>query len=63
MAASLSHGPVTRSRFFGFRDFFDYLDRRITASRFGRLFRLAGSGHVSKMERAGCDGRESDFVD
>ncbi|KAF4512695.1 hypothetical protein G6O67_000044 [Ophiocordyceps sinensis] len=52
MAASLSHGPVTRSRFFGFRDFFDYLDRRITASRFGRLFRLAGSGHPNEIQGA-----------
>lgn len=47
-AAAFARGPVTRSRFFGFRDFSDYLDRRVTTSRFGRLFRLTGSGHVSK---------------
>ena len=45
-AASLPPGPTGRSRFFGIRDFFDFVDTRITMSRVGRLFHLAGSGHV-----------------
>ncbi|PNY24451.1 Xanthine/uracil/vitamin C permease [Tolypocladium capitatum] len=51
-AASLSRGPAGRSRFFGFRDFFDFIDGRITTSRFGRLFRLSGSGHPDEIRGA-----------
>ncbi|POR35727.1 Xanthine/uracil/vitamin C permease [Tolypocladium paradoxum] len=51
-AASRSRGPVGRSRFFGFRDFFDFIDGRITTSRFGRLFRLSGTGHPDEIQGA-----------
>ncbi|PHH87276.1 hypothetical protein CDD83_9076 [Cordyceps sp. RAO-2017] len=52
-AASLaSPEPSLRSRFFGFRDFFDYVDGRITTSRFGRLFRLSGTGHPDEIQGA-----------
>lgn len=40
---------VGRSRFCGFRDFADAVDNWITTSRFGRLFRLSGTGHVSGL--------------
>lgn len=44
----LSDGAENRrSRFCGFRDFFDAVDDWITTSRFGRLFKLSGTGHVS----------------
>jgi hypothetical protein len=36
-----------RSRFCGLRDVSAAVDTRITTSRFGRLFRLSGTGHVS----------------
>ncbi|GJN81187.1 nucleoside transporter [Purpureocillium lilacinum] len=48
-AASLPPGPTGRSRFFGIRDFFDFVDTRITMSRVGRLFHLAGSGHPEEI--------------
>ncbi|KJZ79350.1 hypothetical protein HIM_01501 [Hirsutella minnesotensis 3608] len=53
-SAATSHpgDPAPRSRFFGIRDFLDYLDRRITTSRFGRLFRLAGTGHPNEIRGA-----------
>ncbi|KND88521.1 putative xanthine/uracil permease [Tolypocladium ophioglossoides CBS 100239] len=49
---SPSRAPAGRSRFFGFRDFFDFIDGRITTSRFGRLFRLAGAGHPDEIQGA-----------
>lgn len=42
---------VGRSRFCGFRDFADLVDTWLSTSLFGRLFRLAGSGHVSFIPR------------
>lgn len=42
-----SGSGVGRSRYCGFRDFADATDEWITTSRFGKLFRLSGSGHVS----------------
>ncbi|RDA88943.1 hypothetical protein CP532_0672 [Ophiocordyceps camponoti-leonardi (nom. inval.)] len=44
--------PPRRSKIFGFRDFFDYVDRRLTTSRFGRLFRLSGTGHPNEIHDA-----------
>ncbi|RCI13897.1 hypothetical protein L249_8200 [Ophiocordyceps polyrhachis-furcata BCC 54312] len=41
--------PSGRSTVFGFRDFFDFADRRLTTSRFGRLFRLSGTGHPNEI--------------
>lgn len=45
---TISHDEpvVRRSRFCGLRDFLDLSDEWLSASRFGRLFHLAGSGHV-----------------
>lgn len=39
--------PVGRSKFCGFRDFVDLVDKWLSGSYLGRLFRLADSGHVS----------------
>jgi hypothetical protein len=36
-----------RFTLFGFRDFANSVDQWITTSRFGRIFRLSGTGHVS----------------
>ncbi|KAH6603311.1 mfs transporter [Trichoderma cornu-damae] len=41
---------VGRSRFCGFRDFADLVDKWLGASLLGRLFRLAGSGHPDAVE-------------
>ncbi|KAG8675976.1 hypothetical protein FPOAC2_02058 [Fusarium poae] len=46
---SFAQEEVGRSRFCGFRDFFDYLDIYITTSRFGHFFRLSGSGHPDEI--------------
>lgn len=35
-----------RSSVWGFRDYIDAADQWITMSRFGKLFRLSGTGHV-----------------
>ena len=40
---------VRRSKFCGLRDFIDLTDEWLSASRFGRLFHLSGSGHVSLL--------------
>lgn len=44
---SVSSGLESRSRFCGVRDFFDLVDNWVTTSRFGQVFHLAGTGHVS----------------
>jgi hypothetical protein len=41
--------PVGRSKFCGFRDFADLVDKWLSGSCLGRLFRLAESGHVSTI--------------
>ncbi|KAM0302700.1 hypothetical protein HYE67_009688 [Fusarium culmorum] len=46
---SFAQEQVGRSRFCGFRDFFDYVDCYITTSRFGHFFRLSGSGHPEEI--------------
>ncbi|ODA78538.1 hypothetical protein RJ55_05919 [Drechmeria coniospora] len=45
----LARTYTPRSRFFGFRDFFDFVDERTASSTIGRLFRLAGSGHPDEI--------------
>lgn len=42
---------VGRSRFCGFRDFADLMDNWLSTGLLGRLFHLAGSGHVSLIQR------------
>ena len=46
LSPTLTEEDVGRSRFCGVRDFFDRVDEYITTSRFGKVFHLAGSGHV-----------------
>ncbi|KAK5995875.1 Putative xanthine/uracil permease [Cladobotryum mycophilum] len=40
---------IGRSRFCGFRDFADYVNKWLTTSRFGWLFHLEGSGHLNEI--------------
>ncbi|PON23189.1 MFS transporter, AGZA family, xanthine/uracil permease [Trichoderma gamsii] len=42
--------PVGRSKFCGFRDFVDLVDKWLSGSYLGRLFRLADSGHAKALE-------------
>ncbi|UKZ94270.1 uncharacterized protein TrAFT101_009148 [Trichoderma asperellum] len=41
---------VGRSKFCGFRDFADLVDKWLSGSCLGRLFRLADSGHAKALE-------------
>ncbi|KAF5673470.1 MFS AGZA xanthine uracil permease [Fusarium heterosporum] len=46
---SVVGNEVSRSRFFGIRDFLDNVDGYITTSRFGHWFHLSGSGHPQEI--------------
>ncbi|KAL6862319.1 permease [Trichoderma novae-zelandiae] len=51
LSPRLPSAPVVgRSRFCGFRDFADLVDKWLSSSLFGRVFRLADSGHPNAME-------------
>lgn len=51
--------PVGRSKYCGFRDFADLVDKWLSGSCLGRLFRLADSGHVSTVAFLFCHRKDS----